>query len=120
MALPMIFPGQVRCVLLPGMGLDRGERKETQVEEGMGVCALRRPGLSILALANLGAGMAHGHQENASCMLQAQHPTFPAVPGCIPDLNFSLQGQMISSQFRDHDDITLLPSAPQMRGGCSV
>ena len=38
---PVIFPGQVRCVLLPGMGLDRGERKETRVEEGMAVCALR-------------------------------------------------------------------------------
>lgn len=29
-------------------------------------------------------------------MLQAQRPMFPAVPGCIPDLNFSFQGQMIS------------------------
>ena len=93
---PVIFPGQVRCVLLPAMGLDRGDRKETRVEEGMAVCALRRPGLAILTLANLGAGMPHWHQGNASCMLQAQRPTFPAVPGCIPYLNFSFQGQMIS------------------------
>ena len=64
----MIFPGQFRYVLLPGMGLDQGERKEAGVEEGMGVCALCQPGLAILALANLGAGMSHWRK----CQL---HPT---------------------------------------------
>ena len=52
----------------------------------MRVCALCRPGLVILALGNLGAGVPHWHVGNASCILQAKHPRFPAALCCLPRL----------------------------------
>lgn len=54
----------------------------------MGVCAWCRPGLVILDLGNLGAGVPHGHGGNASCILRAEHPRFPAALCCLSGLSF--------------------------------
>ena len=107
------WPVQVCVATWDGAGSRREERGRGGGRDGSLCSVPTRPGNSSSCqpwcrYVSLEEMPAASHRPSVPCFLLYKQ-------GCIPDLNFSLQGQTISSQFRDRDDIALLPSAPQSK-----